>query len=456
MAFEPKTLTDILTRLVSRVVARSALTDVEEGGELHTICAGVAREFDDAYFQMTRLQAIWDIDTATGEDLDERGRDVNPDEVVRYTATYATGSVVFSRSGTTGTVAIDAGTVVKVSGGPTFRTTAASSIANGSSSSASVPIVAEEAGEDGNVDAGAIDDFSGVSGVETVTNGAPTTGGLEQETDAQFRTRIKTYLRSLPRGTPTALWYATLTAVVDGYGRVTTAKVLELSGASLGQVEVYIDDGSGTVDQRLDTAGTPEVVVASAAGGETLLTLDNAPLTTDGTVAVEINAVAVVEGVDYTLNRATGQIALDPTLYPFGLTAADAVTAEYEWWVGLIEEAQRIIDGDASDRTNYPGYRAAGTIVRVLPPTVLQQTVACHVTVADGFTGSAVRAAVEQALLRYVNGLGIGDDMILTELIRQAKAVPGVYDIEFSAPTGNTTIGPSELARLTASNLSVT
>lgn len=457
--FEPKTFSYFLERMANRVVARTELTDLEEGGVLHTILAAVARELDDVSFQMVNLQRIWDLDTATGEDLDDRALDFNPDKLERRGASYAAGQVEFSRTGTAGTVTIPQGTIVKVpDDGPEFATTGSTQILAGFTTSALVGIVAREPGPEGNVDAGTITQLDAVAGVETVTNPAATVGGQAEETDAQFRSRIKEFLRSLPRGTPDALKFAVLNTFLTDFGRIVSAEVVELPAPDLGQVLIYVDDGSGTIEVTANNYGTPETVIASAIGGEVRLFLDNKPLKLGAFTDIEINGSPATEGVDYTLSRATGQITLDATVYPTGLAPGDSVTAEYTWLEGLIAEAQKIIDGDPADRIAYPGYRAAGTQVLVLAPTVFQQIVEGSVIVESDRIGEAadIRDQVRAAINRYINGLGINGDVVLSELVFQAQSIDGVADVNFTTPTANVIIGEGELARVVDANIDLT
>jgi uncharacterized phage protein gp47/JayE len=456
--FEPKTFSFILQRIINRVVARTRLTDANDGGVVHTVSAGAARELDDLNFQATNLQRVWDIDTATGEDLDDRGQDYNPEKLTRNAGSPATVSLIFSRTGTVGTVTIPAGSVARVPGGPAFATLTAGSIADTFSSSGAISARAQAIGIAGNVIANSITEFGAITGVETVTNPGAALGGQDAETDRQFRERIKAYLRSLPRGTPDALKFAALSAFLEDFGRVVSAEVVELQTPNLGTTYVYIDDGAGTVEVTADNIGAPETVVGAATGGEVRFFLDNVPLQFGSPADIELNAFSLSEGTDYTLNRATGQITLDPILYPTGLTAGDTVTAEYSWWEGLIGEAQKIIDGDPTDRTNFPGYRAAGTLVYVLPPTILQQIITADAVLEDAFLGQAaeVRQAVADAINRYVNGLGINGDVILSELIFQAQSVAGVADVVFSSPTANVIVGEGQLARVDPNNVDIT
>lgn len=561
--FQPRTFTDFLERMGARLVARSDLTDLEPGGVAHTMLAAVAREEDGTHFQMVNLQKVWDIDTATGEDLDRRAADVSPDELERKSKTKAAGSGVFSRgsgaddpvtaedtgeepdgavtsfaftlgdngvllstvtlnwtsgavaksmtddgagaftgdgnaAGSTidyvtgavvmdatgdtpdtdtaitadytpllGAVTIPAGTTVtQQTSDQDYTTSASTSIAAGATESPAVAIVAVVAGSDGNTDAETIKGFSPIAGVEKFLNDTACTGGQDAETDAQFRDRIKAYLRSLPRGTPDALKFAVLGVAVDGYGSIVAAEVVEGVASERGQVWIYVDDGNGTIEVTDDNSGSPETLV-TATGGELRIFTDNKPVKEGGTVAATFvwtpiatgTPVTLIEGDDYYLNYATGQVTLQPGgtagIATTGLAVGDVVTGEYEWYEGLIGEAQKVVDGDPADRTNYPGYRAAGTQVFVIAPTVYQQIVTASVTIEEGYVADAVLEKAKSAINRYINGLGINGDVVFSELVHQVQSVAGVYDVVFTSPTANVVIGEGELARVQPDNISL-
>ena len=560
--FQPRTFTDFLVRMAARIVARSTLTDLEPGGVIHTLLAAVAREEDGTHFQMVNLQRVWDIDTATGEDLDRRAADANPDELARKTETKSAGSGIFARgsgtddpvtgedtgevpdgivvsfgftlgdngllvstvtvnwtSGTsksmvddglgaftgdgnaagstvdyaTGAVVIDttgdvpdadtaieadytpllgavvvaAGTVVtQLTSGLTYETGAEATIAAGATASAPVAIVAVEAGTDSNTDAETVKGFSPVAGVETFLNDSACTGGQSEETDAQFRDRIKAYLRSLPRGTPDALKYAVLGVALDAFGSIVAAEVVEGVSAERGQVWIYVDDGNGTIEVTDDNAGSPETVV-TATGGELRIFFDNKPVVEGGSVLATLTwtpiatgvPVVLLEAADYYLNYATGQATLIPGgsagILTTGLSVGDIVTAEYAWFEGLIAEAQKVVDGDPADRANYPGYRAAGTQVFVVAPTVYQQVITASVTLESGYDATTVLEKASAALNRYINGLGINGDVIFSELVHRVQSVAGVFDVVFTAPLANVVIGEGELARVKPSNITL-
>lgn len=458
--FIPKTYDDILERAINRVVARTDLTDITDGSSLKQVLAAMAREVDEIYFQMANLLNLFDIDTAIGNDLDERAQQFNPAAISRRAAQKATGSVVFGRAGTTGTVTISTGTIVKVPATGQqdeilFATTEEATIAGGSSVSGSTSIQAQVAGVSGNAAAGTITGWSTKPvGVDTVTNPSSLTNGVDLESDDSFRDRIKTMIKGLARCHVDGLE----AAVQDAYDAVTGKRVVFShvyeDPENRGNVILYIDDGGGTAGADY-TAVSGGTILASAVGGETVLQIPNRPIRLLSPFAIYVNAVTQVEGVDYTFNPATGQLNLLSGSYPEGLTATMSVTGDWAYYEGLIAECQKIVDGDPADRSTYPGYRAAGVLVRVISPQVSQLVVSVGITVRNGFAHGDVSELVAGEISAYINGLGISEDVILTELIERTMAVPGVQDCAFTSPVENIVILDDEIARIQDANLTV-
>jgi uncharacterized phage protein gp47/JayE len=458
--FQPKTREFILTRMINRTVARTDLNDLNDGSSVKQVLAAASREDDDQNYQMTQIIDLFDLDTCIGADLDERAKEMNPQLVTRDTPRKAAGSVVFSRVGTSGDVSIAIGTEVEYrpagAASPiTFVTTALGTIADTFSTSGSVAVIAREAGEAGNVDPGTVTSFvAKPSGVDYVTNPAKFTTGRDLESDDAFRKRIKLAVASLARCHNTGLLGALLGLEDAGSGkRVLFAQIYE-DPFSRGNVTAWIDDGNGTAEDTT-VVSSPETVIASAVGGETVFTLPHAPIKKEAAYAIRVNAVTLTEGTDYTLNPASGQVNLLPAVYPSGLTAADAVDWTGTYFTGLIALAQKVIDGDPADRATYPGYRAGGILVRVLSPLIQQQVISANLTWLQGYDGDTVIVAVLAAIEGYINTLGIGDDIILAELTERCMAVPGMYDIAFTAPTSSIVVGDGTLARVQSGNVSL-
>ena len=102
--FTPLTQPQILQKMLAKTITRAGISDVGDSSVVKHILAAAARADAEQFFQMVRLLKLFSLDSATGDDLDERAKDVQPATITRLQAQKASGFVVFSRSGTTGTV----------------------------------------------------------------------------------------------------------------------------------------------------------------------------------------------------------------------------------------------------------------------------------------------------------------------------------------------------------------
>jgi len=108
----------------------------------------------------------------------------------------------------------------------------------------------------------------------------------------------------------------------------------------------------------------------------------------------------------------------------------------------LVTNVQQIIDGYVDDQgARIIGYKAAGIVVRVKPvtPTAIPVTVA--VTIDPLLPFPDVQVGVMEAIGRYIYGLGIGNDLIWTELTAAIATAPGVLDHTLASPAGNVDAG---------------
>lgn len=462
--FRPKRFEQILPQMIAKVVTRTDLSDVSDSSVVKHILAAAARQDDEQYYQMSLLLQIFSIDTATGEDLDERAKEIQPGDLERYPATKASGNLQFSRAGTSGTVSLPAGIRCKTAGGVFFVTTAAGSIPDGSSTSGLIPAIAEEPGADGNVTSGTIVKFATKpAGVDAVTNPSPFVYGADEETDDAFRSRIKDYIASLPRSTVQALESGVLGAQDPNTGAtILFSKAVE-DPVNRGYVTMYVDDGTGSAESTEAVSG--EKVTEGlgggggdgAIGGEEVLSLDYGALKDTVSPVLASSTRGVLSGgyhydssFDYWINPASGQINFAPAL-----STGEEIDADYTRYTGLLALAQKIIDGDPDDRVNYPGIRAAGVLVQAKTPQVLIQNITVSVTISEGYDDGAVEDEVSEVIKEYVNALGISGDMLIATLYRRIMGVAGVYNCLISSPASDVILLDDQMARTTDGNITV-
>ena len=536
--YTPKSHEQILTSMIARVVSRTNLNDIDDASSVKHVLSAAARQDAQQYYQIGLLLQLFNIDTAAGDDLIERAKDIQPGTMQIMQAKKAVGTVVFTRRGTTGTLSIPIGTRVKTSDGTEFQTTGVGTITATSPEQISghgvgrdsnaVAVIAVSGGIAGNVVAGTVTQFSSKpAGVDTVTNLSKFSQGTDKETDDSFRSRLKAYTSSLSRCNPSALE----SLVIGQQDPITGATVLFSKVVedliNRGYVELFIDDGNGTAESVVRTAlalpgtwtwaGTTTVLstdtstvavgdfirkdssattwfeisaitpnvnvtllnpgsaviptgsgassaatdkvtnglngppAGSAVGGETTLYLENKPVKDTEPVSI-VSSVRgnLVQNTTWFYNPASGQIDFDPAL-----VAGERIWADYTYFVGLIAYVQKLVDGDPNDRTNFPGYRAAGILTQVKSPQVLFQVVSAAITVKDGYDQAEVRTAVRQAIKDYVNSLQISGDFILAEATKRVMGVAGVYDVRFTIPAANTPVLDDQLLRTTDGNITV-
>lgn len=475
--FQPRNRIQIIREMVARLVARSKLTGLNRNSVFFHLLAAAANEDTEQYVQLARLRNLFSIDRARGSDLDERAAEIVPGVIVRRTARFASNDVVFSRPGTTGTIPIPAGTQVGATdpqGQVRFRTTVAGEIAAGNTTSGNINVVCTIAGVRGNITSPNINQIvSRIPGITGVTNPSDFTNGRDRESDESFRARLKSFVQAISRATPNALeGFARQVVLADGR-RVLFARLVEPI-LPTGTVELFIDDGTGSIEEfSNDFISSFDTFVASAIGGETDAFTTEKPIRDDGSFVLEVDSlldapssgggfVALTRGTDYELNAALGQIELLPGGAVPSLSAGYSLRANYRYYLGLIQETQRVIDGDVDDPLRRPGVRGAGVQVLVKPPLAIFQTLSASISVLDDFDPTVVAVDVRSAIQDYINSLDIGADVIVAEIVERSMAVTGMFNFRIIDLSGSGAGGVdqvilnNQVARITSGSITLT
>jgi hypothetical protein len=119
-----------------------------------------------------------------------------------------------------------------------------------------------------------------------------------------------------------------------------------------------------------------------------------------------------------------------------GFSSATAIGVDgYRYYTGLLATVQKIVDGYDPDPINYPGYKAAGTQIEVVPPLTKDISVNISVKTSGGINISAVSDAIKSAIINYIRGLGVGEDVIVSEITAAAMSVDGVESATLFDPS---------------------
>ncbi len=159
----------------------------------------------------------------------------------------------------------------------------------------------------------------------------------------------------------------------------------------------------------------------------------------------------LVEDTDYTFNRTVAEFQLTVALADGELLVAmeDGVSDPgYTYFTGLIRAVQRVISGDTTDLENFPGVAAAGIQVFVQPPAaIINQSFQINIETIQGVSVNSLISDVQTTVVNYVNSLGVGEDIILSEIVARVHVLTGIFDVQITLPTGNVVIGFNQLAR---------
>lgn len=192
---------DVAANLVSALNAAEPDLDTSPGTPIRKIIDTFAEALAEAYADSHLIQYQYDIDSKIGGDLDDFCALFG---ITRLPAQRAQGVVTFTRPNdqfaATTALLIPGGTQVVAQTNPmVYAQTTVASVMSAGQRTADVPVQAVTAGPSGNVAAGMLTTVAtAVSGITTVVNAQPLSGGAAAESDADLRTRFRnTVFRSL-------------------------------------------------------------------------------------------------------------------------------------------------------------------------------------------------------------------------------------------------------------------
>lgn len=192
--------------------------------------------------------------TCSGSDLDSWMADYS---FYRLSASQSVGIVTFSRFTATNQAFIPIGTIVTTTDGtqqytvvadttnPAYSASLAGYTIAANVVSINVSVQANTAGSAGNALAGTVTVISGgIQYIDTVTNNANFTGGLDAELDDAFRARFVLWVSSLSKATKAAIGYA-ISSMATGVSYTLTENQDYSGNVKNGYFYAVVDDGTG-------------------------------------------------------------------------------------------------------------------------------------------------------------------------------------------------------------------
>ncbi len=194
-----------------------------------------------------------------------------------------------------------------------YSTTEPGFIIQGNYESNEVVVKCTTSGTAGNVGSARINQFPSAPPYigAAFYNTTPASGGLDRETDSEFRTRALEQLQSLSRGTPLALKSSAI-GVTDPttQNRVISSNIVE--DFVNDEVFLYVDDGTGAIARTKILPA--DSIGAILAGAVTLTPVDISDWPNSGFVLIETDGVNDAELVQYSAKVGTVLALTAPTL----------------------------------------------------------------------------------------------------------------------------------------------
>lgn len=130
----------------------------------------------------------------------------------------------------------------------------------------------------------------------------------------------------------------------------------------------------------------------------------------------------------------------------------------YQYWTGLKQRVQRTLDGYAPDSATFPGVRAAGVAIEAREPQIQRVTLAIKVKTKEGVALSSISDGIKSSVIGYVNSLGLGQDVILSEVVKLIQNSSGVEAVVLVLPAldqERIVIGDNAIARTSSSEVTI-
>lgn len=450
MPYRRKTTDEIYRRLASLVLARSRLTDLNEGSVVSHILTAVAMHGASTEIAVERLRDAFFMENLTGSSLDERARELPGGGVVRLGAISASGgvlSVVRENTDTEQRIAVGELSVENVeTAGVLYRNVGEIVFPIGVQTVDNVTITAEIPGERGNASVNAVRRVINsripllrVSNTQALSNGA------NAESDGDFLARIRLYISSLARCLPASLLFLGRSHLSESGERARFVSVWE-DPARRGYSELVIDDGSGSAGGI--RSGATSTGVVSANGVKVLR--HEAPAT------APIDRILVTRGGDppfavtaasgaFVSRHESGLVFVENGVLEEGDTweiSTNGSGQQYQVYTGLVKSLQSEVEPNFSRATTQTGWRPAGGRTVVRPAVRQEVSFDVRIVPRDGITLATVSEQVKEAAIAFMQTLEPGRTLYVSNLIAALDGIADVLSVELyrtgtSTPLGN-------------------
>jgi len=239
--------------------------------------------------------------------------------------------------------------------------------------------------------------------------------------------------------------------IIDIVGAGAANEIVEYSSITAGSPATFNLVGSTTLAHNAsDTVLQIEQIDDSTAAGRRFYELDNIAVVENTIQLYKVETFGGTQVItrlvlfdpdtgdittdDFILNEGKGQIEIFPTHEPI---AGSGLFAYYRHYDGLIERAQRTLNGDIRDEINFPGIVSGGVKALVLPAVALVVDVDIELDLLEGFDRTELRERADRVIRSYMTNLEPGKSFIVYEMVERVMGISGMNDLVVNDPLAN-------------------
>jgi len=106
----------------------------------------------------------------------------------------------------------------------------------------------------------------------------------------------------------------------------------------------------------------------------------------------------------------------------------------YNYDIGLIGEANRVIYGDPRDSITYPGVNAAGTDIFIREPLLKRIQIALAIRTNIGVSFAQITSQIQSTVYALIQSNPLGQSIDLSSIVEAVRAIPGVTSVVITNP----------------------
>ncbi len=107
----------------------------------------------------------------------------------------------------------------------------------------------------------------------------------------------------------------------------------------------------------------------------------------------------------------------------------------YLAYQGLIKECTKVIYGDPSDTSTYPGVKSAGVYLDIQPPLPRKITFSLGVRLRTGVTFITIQNNIKSVVAGVINSASIGESISISDILGAVRGIEGIFAISVIYPT---------------------